>query len=374
MEAFGQLAGGVAHDFNNVLTVIQGSAAALHDPGLSDAERVALADEILQASDRAARLTRQLLLFSRRKPAQLRALDLNAVVADTADMLRRLIGEHLTLETRFAAGGAPVHADLGMMEQVLMNLVVNARDAMPQGGHVAIETRASAPAPGAPAGTVCLTVRDDGKGIAPEHLPHVFEPFFTTKEVGKGTGLGLATVFGIVQQHGGTIALDSRLGEGTTVEIVLPRLGCVAARSAGQGPERTAAPARGRGELVLLVEDDAGVRSLARRVLEREGYRVAEASSAAGALEIWAVRRDEIALVLTDVVMPGGMTGRELAERMRAERPALPVVYSSGYTEDVLGDVSALRGAPWTLDKPYDPVALVRVIRASLDEARGGRA
>jgi two-component system NtrC family sensor kinase len=368
MEAFGQLAGGVAHDFNNVLTVIQGNAAALNDPSISAVERLALADEILQAADRAARLTRQLLLFSRKKPAQLRPLDLNAVVADTADMLRRLIGEHISLETRFAPGGAPVRADLGMMEQVLMNLVVNARDAMPEGGRVVIETGAVAAADGP---RVRLAVRDNGRGIAPEHLPHVFEPFFTTKDVGKGTGLGLATVFGIVQQHGGTIDLESRVGEGTTVEVLLARSD---EGAAAPSPREAPMPRAERGsESLLVVEDDASVRALVRRVLEREGYRVLEAASAIAALELWAARRDEIALVLTDMVMPGGMGGREMGARMLAERPDLPIIYSSGYTEDVVGDVSTLRGNARMLDKPYEPGALVRTVRASLDRARAGR-
>ena len=372
MEAFGQLAGGVAHDFNNVLTVIQGNAVALNDPEVCDADRTALAHEILEASDRAARLTRQLLLFSRKKPAQLRDLDLNGVVADTAGMLRRLIGEHITLETRFAPGGAPVRGDLGMMEQILMNLVVNARDAMPQGGHLVVETAVvEGPSPGAAEGArVRLVVRDTGEGIAPAHLPHVFEPFFTTKDVGKGTGLGLATVFGIVQQHGGTLALTSQVGEGTTVEILLPRLAVALAPGA---PAVVAGPARGGGEAVLLVEDDAAVRALAHRVLAHEGYRVIDAPSAVAALELWAARRDEIALVLTDMVMPGGVSGREMGERMRADRPDLRIVYSSGYTEDVLGDLTSLRGAARMLDKPYDPAALVRVVRACLDEPVPGR-
>ena len=368
MEAFGQLAGGVAHDFNNLLTVIQGNAAALNDPALSAGDRLSLADEILQAADRAARLTRQLLLFSRKKPAQLRALDLNAVVADTAEMLRRLIGEHISLETRFAAGGAPVRADLGMMEQVLMNLVVNARDAMPQGGRVVVET-GTVDGPAGP--RVRLAVRDTGHGIAPDHLPHVFEPFFTTKDVGRGTGLGLATVFGIVQQHGGTIDLASRVGVGTTVEVLLPRIASAPAQAA---PEPAGVPAGGGGgETLLLVEDDASVRALARRVLEREGYRVLEASSAVAALEVWAARRAEIALVLTDMVMPGGIGGREMGERMLADRPDLPIVYSSGYTEDVLGDLSTLRGNARMLDKPYEPVALVRAVRGCLERARARR-
>jgi CheY-like chemotaxis protein len=199
----------------------------------------------------------------------------------------------------------------------------------------------------------------------------VFEPFFTTKDVGRGTGLGLATVFGIVQQHGGTIDLVSRVGVGTTVEVLLPRIASAPVQAA---PEPAGAPAGGGGgETLLLVEDDASVRALARRVLEREGYQVLEASSAVAALEVWTARRAEIALVLTDMVMPGGMGGREMGERMLADRPDLPIVYSSGYTDDVLGDVSTLRGNARMLDKPYEPVALVRAVRGCLERARARR-
>jgi CheY-like chemotaxis protein len=282
-------------------------------------------------------------------------------------MLRRLIGEHITLATRFAPDGAPVRADLGMMEQVLMNLVVNARDAMPLGGAIEVETSLVARPEGP---RVRLVVRDDGRGIAPEHLPHVFEPFFTTKDVGKGTGLGLATVFGIVQQHGGSIDLTSRVGAGTAVEVLLPAIsGLPVAVAAGVDP----APVRGGGETVLLVEDDVSVRALARRILEREGYRVLEAPSGVAALEVWAARRGEIALVLTDMVMPGGMGGRELGERIQAERPDLPIVYASGYNEDMLGDVSTLRGTARMLDKPYDALHLARAVRTCLDEASARR-
>jgi len=363
MEAFGQLAGGVAHDFNNLLTVIQGNAALLQG-GAAGADGQACLDQIGEAAERAARLTRQLLLFSRRQVAQLRDLDLNEVVSDMAKMLHRLIGEHIQLEARFAPGSAPVHADLSMMEQVLMNLAVNARDAMPQGGRLVLETAlVEGGAQRRPGRWVRLSVTDTGQGIAAEHLPQIFEPFFTTKEVGKGTGLGLATVYGIVEQHGGWIEVQSRLGEGTTFQVFLPRLARAAA--AATPAARDAVP--GGTETVLLVEDDAGVRALARTALRRSGYQVLDAASGPRALEVWAQHREEIALLLTDLILPGGMNGRELAERLQSDRPDLQVIYSTGYTDDMLGEVSALRGSPHVLEKPYDPRELVRRIRACLD-------
>jgi PAS domain S-box-containing protein len=373
MEAFGQLAGGVAHDFNNLLTAIQCNATQLQDYALSGADRASCVEQVLEAVDRAKRLTRQMLLFSRRQPAQLRDLDLNAVVSDMVRMLRQLIGEHIRVEVHLAPGGAPVHSDQGMMEQVLLNLVVNARDAMPRGGEVVIQTRVDehageGPRRGLPPGRyVQLSVADNGRGIDPEHLPRIFEPFFTTKEVGKGTGLGLATVFGIVEQHGGWTDVESRLGVGTTFRVFLPAV-------SGYAPTKSAPAASlgtGGTETVLLVEDDAAVRSVARRLLERAGYRVHEAETASAALEVWARHREEIDLVFTDLVMPGGMNGRELVERLRAARPGLRVIYSSGYTDAAQGEGSASRGETCTLEKPYDATELLRAVRACLDGGRG---
>ncbi|MBI5068207.1 MAG: PAS domain S-box protein [Deltaproteobacteria bacterium] len=366
MEAFGQLAGGVAHDFNNLLTVIQGNASLLREGAAAEQERQACLAQIAEAAERASRLTRQLLLFSRRQAAQLRDLDLNEVVAEMAKMLRRLIGEHIHLEARLAPTGAPVHADLSMMEQVLMNLAVNARDAMPQGGRLTLETSLVEGGQGSahPGSWVRLSVSDTGQGIAPEHLAQVFEPFFTTKEVGKGTGLGLATVYGIAEQHGGFVEVRSQPGEGATFEVHLPRLPHPALTAASLAPE-----VRGGDEVVLLVEDDPGVRRLACNVLRRLGYRVLQAANGIEALEVWARHGPEVALLLTDMVMPGGITGRELAERLHAERPALKVIYSTGYTDDMLGQASALLGTPHVLEKPYGPGELGRRVRACLDEA-----
>jgi PAS domain S-box-containing protein len=373
MEAFGQLAGGVAHDFNNLLTVIQGNAAQLQDYSLPAADRASCVEQILEAANRATRLTRQMLLFGRRQPPQLRDLDLNVIVSDMARMLRRLIGEHIRVEVHFSPGAAPIHADQGMMEQVLMNLAVNARDAMPRSGELVIQTQVvehtgQGTHRGLPPGRyVCLSVADNGRGIDPEHLPRVFEPFFTTKEVGKGTGLGLATVFGIVEQHGGWTDVESRLGVGTTFRVFLPALSVFAAAKSAT----PAAPEAGGTETVLLVEDDAAVRSVAQRVLQRRGYRVHEADTAAAALKVWALHGEEIDLVLTDMVMPGGMNGRDLVERLRAEKPGLRVIYSSGYIDAALGEDCASRRGPSTLRKPYEPAELLRTVRACLDGGRG---
>jgi two-component system NtrC family sensor kinase len=372
MEAIGRLAGGVAHDFNNLLTVIQGSAAALDEPGVEPQERDELLGQIAEAADRAARLTRQLLAFSRRQAVKLADLDLNAVVLNMTRMLQRLIGEHITLTAQYAAGGAPVHADAGMMEQVLMNLAVNARDAMPRGGVLAIRTEAvrldaqAAVHPRARQGLfVRLSVADTGSGIAPEHLPHLFEPFFTTKDVGKGTGLGLAAVFGIVEQHGGWIEVQSDPGSGSRFDVYLPHLDKAVVTS---GKRRSAGEERGGDENILLVEDELSLQHLVQRVLERRGYRVYVAGSAAEALELWAAYRDRIDLLFTDVVMPGGMGGRELAQRLQAEKRTLKVVFTSGYADEVRGGASAVRGAAAFLEKPFEPKDVLRKVRACLDE------
>jgi PAS domain S-box-containing protein len=372
MEAIGRLAGGVAHDFNNLLTVIQGSAAALGATGLEPAEQVEILRQITEAADRAARLTRQLLAFSRRQAVKLADLDLNAVVLNMTRMLQRLIGEHISLTAQYAAGGAPIHADAGMMEQVLMNLAVNARDAMPRGGALAIRTEAvqldeqAAVHPRARQGRfVRLSVADTGSGIAPENMPHLFEPFFTTKDVGKGTGLGLAAVFGIVEQHGGWIEVQSEPGAGSRFDVYLPHLGKAIASTAER---RSAGEERGGDETILLVEDEPSLQRLVQRVLERRGYRVHVAGSAAEALELWALHRDRIDLLLTDVVMPGGTGGRELAQRLHAEKRTLKVVFTSGYTDEVPGEASGLRGRAAFLEKPFEPKDVLRKVRACLDE------
>ena len=371
MEAVGQLAGGIAHDFNNLLTAILGSTQLLLQatpPGDVRREDV---EEIRNAGLRAAELTRQLLAFSRRQVLAPKVLELNAVVANMDKMLRRLIGDDVELATALHAEAGAVNADPGQLEQVLLNLVVNARDAMPGGGRVLIETtrlllrdelveRRHRLAPG---DYVCLAVTDSGLGMDEATQAHLFEPFFTTKEVGKGTGLGLATVYGIVKQSGGYIWVYSEPGRGTTVKVYLPRVPG-AAEPPLPAPEPPAL--RGGHETVLLVEDAAPVRTLARRSLEACGYQVIDAADGPKALELSARHSGEIAVLVTDVVMPG-MSGRELAERLAPTRPAMKVLYTSGYTDDAMVRQGVLNAGVAFLQKPFVPDSLARKVREVLD-------
>jgi two-component system cell cycle sensor histidine kinase/response regulator CckA len=371
MDAIGQLAGGVAHDFNNILTVIQGNAelALKSDQQLNQLTRDFLI-QITKASERAAKLTRQLLAFGRKSSVQLESLKLEEVIGNLTKMLDRIVGEDIRLECH-CSGQSYIRGDAGMMEQVLLNLVVNARDAMPQGGRVTItaqsvtigEKTTQAHAEARSGEFVCLSVRDNGTGIAPENLSRIFEPFFTTKEVGKGTGLGLATVYGIVKQHQGWINVQSQLGEGTVFEIFLP---AVQGARNGATVSDTEAMVRGGTERILLVEDDEAVRSMTRQTLESFGYQVMEAVSGLEALQI----RSEYDLLLTDMVMPGGVTGRELAERLRTQIPGLKVIFSSGYSSNVTGTDTNFFQRPGTyfLQKPYHVDALIYTVRKCLDE------
>ena len=372
MEAFGQLASGIAHDFNNILTVIKGNAALLQNGGLSEAQQSCSIVEISAAADRAASLTRHLLTFSRRRLAQPQDVDLNGIVANIGAMLQRLIGEHIVLETHYARNGASVRADPGMMEQVLVNLAINARDAMPKGGWLVLQTarvlvkktEAQSQANAKPGEYVRLSVRDTGTGIAPEHMPHIFEPFFTTKELGKGTGLGLATVFGIVEQHRGWIEVKSQVNTGTTFHLYFPRAEKATAWSA-QVPE-VLAVFEGR-ETILLVEDEKAVRELMRNLLQHHGYQVYTAASGAEALEIFRRHRTAIDLVVTDMVMPGGVSGRALADELRSKKPELRIIYCSGYTDDVLGQDSPLRQSAHFLEKPFQLDKFLRKVRDCLN-------
>jgi len=370
MDAFGQLAGGVAHDFNNLLTVILGSVSALSHAQYSKEQLTEALGEVELAASRAAELTRQLLMFSRRQAPRMRDVELNHLVGNMTKMLHRLIGEHITLQARYAPGAVRVSADPGMLEQVILNLAVNARDAMPGGGMLTVETAFSELAEDrlcgyfrVPAGSyVRLSVEDTGCGVPPSDLPRIFEPFFTTKDIGRGTGLGLATVFGIVQQHQAHIELESTVGKGTTFRIYLPMLHHPS-KEAGEAERLSSV--RGGHESILLVEDEELVRGLARRILEGQGYRVVQAVSAVHALRVWAEKRDSIALVLTDVVMPEGMSGLELAEKLLVDRPELKVIFSSGYSDKAPG---AAGERPF-LAKPYGAAELLRIVRSTLDEA-----
>ena len=360
MDAIGQLSGGVAHDFNNLLTVIQCNAMLIGTE--DDGENKQRADDIMQASERAASLTRQLLLVSRKQVMQPTTLDLNEVVRNMTRMLERVLGEHIHLHATYATNLPQFRADAGMLEQVLLNLVVNARDAMPRGGKLTVATEMRV-IDGRRC--VCLRVQDTGTGIAPDVLPRVFEPFFTTKELGKGTGLGLATVYGIVQQHNGWIDIDSVLGEGSTFEVWLP---VTDGQRASPGPEAAPTARSFAGtETILVVEDESTLRALIVKMLVRHGYTVMQAPSGVAALEVWRAHRAEIDLVLTDLMMPEGMTGRELAARLREDDPALKVMYSSGYSTELSGPGEPLVEGVNFLQKPYEPNKLVKTIREFLD-------
>jgi hypothetical protein len=343
MEAIGQLAGGVAHDFNNILTVIHGHAELLLIEGRLSQGALHSARQISQAAERGAALTRQLLAFSRRQVMQPRLLEINEVVGNMTKMLSRIVGEDIALQLHYCPEPATVRADAGMIEQVLLNLVVNARDAMAQGGRVVIKVTVAQVdsahvdqhPEGRPGRFICLSVADTGRGIAPDNIPRIFEPFFTTKEVGKGTGLGLSTVYGIVNQHRGWVEVESQPGKGALFSVFLPWCDAVQAGTL-QGPSAKSLP-RGGSETILVVEDEAPLRDLVCRYLARCGYRIFQAETGAKALEVWAVRSREIDLVLTDLVMPDHMNGRQLAERLQADRPDVKILFTSGYSAEVVG-------------------------------------
>jgi PAS domain S-box-containing protein len=374
MEAVGQLAGGVAHDFNNLALVISGHADLLLER-LDDGRARESAREIRRAADQASELTRQLLAFSRRQVLRPVELDVSEVVADLVPMLSRLIGEDIRLSTRLATGTGAVQADPAQLRQVVMNLVLNARDAMPGGGRLSIETSAreldehftEAKLELAPGGYVVLAVSDTGQGMDEATRERIFEPFFTTKEAGKGTGLGLSTVYGIVKQTGGSIWVYSEPGRGTTFKVYLPRHGALAAAADHAQPGETVPAAAAT---LLLVEDHEQVRTLVHMVLEKLGHTVLAAASGGEALAAASAREGPIDMVITDLVMPG-MDGKELVERLRELRPGIRALFTSGYAQGVV-EGHALSEGDAFLPKPYDQSELAAAVEAVLAEPASG--
>jgi len=372
MEAVGRLAGGVAHDFNNLLTIIKGYVElALNRVGAQPELRANI-QQIADAAERAVTLVRQLLAFSRKQVLKPKVLDLNSIVLNMDKMVRRLMSEAIEMRTRVEKNLGAVRADPGQIEQVILNLIVNARDAMPDGGKLWIETGnvelgsavAQDQGPIKPGPYVMLGITDTGVGISAETLPHIFEPFYTTKESGRGTGLGLSTVYGIVKQSGGHISVNSELGKGTTFKVYLPRVQDSAA-SAQKTEWKETATGKGK-ETILLVEDEPAVRELARLVLSEHGYTVIEAQNSEDAVRLAGRRGSEIHLLLTDVVMPG-MSGHDLAKHLTALHPNLRVLYMSGYTYNVMGDNGTLEEGLSLLQKPFTPPALAQRVREALD-------
>jgi PAS domain S-box-containing protein len=372
LESVGQLAAGVAHDFNNILTVIQGYADCLIARSSSDASTGKALKQISDAARRAAALTRQLLMFSRKQVIQPKVLDLNVVLQNLVNMLPRLLGDDIVLEFDYASSLPQLEADTGMLEQIVMNLAVNSRDAMPKGGklfvgtsRVEIDEDYVSQHPESRAGTfVCLTVTDTGCGMDRQTLDRVFEPFFSTKEVGKGTGLGLATVYGIVKQHRGWIEVSSQVGCGTTFKIYFLAVAWESGTTAESSTVHRAV--RGGKETILLVEDEPVLRELVREVLSQYEYRVIEAASGVEALKAWDGHDGQIDLLLTDMVMPEGMTGSEVAAQLRKRKPELKVIFTSGYSAEVMGkDISQSDIA--FLSKPYLPSQLAQLVRQCLD-------
>jgi PAS domain S-box-containing protein len=372
MEAVGQLAGGVAHDFNNILTVIKGHASLLLAEKNSNADVMDALGEINAAADRAANLTRQLLAFSRRQLLQVRQLDINEAIMNLARMLNRLLGEQIAIEFNYGACLPAIKADAGMIDQVIINLAVNARDAMSNGGRLFLKTelvlvdsmQAQRHPDAYPGRFISVSVSDEGCGMDQATQHRLFEPFFTTKELGKGTGLGLATIYGIVKQHQGWIEVFSEVNKGTTFKVFLPALEEAVARTVKSAP--MAAPSGGH-ETVLVVEDESAVRILATRCLKQAGYKILEAGDGVQALDVWSEHKDRIQLLLTDMVMPEGMTGRELARQCLAVKPSLKVIYSSGYSVEVVSGEFKLADGVNFLPKPYAPSRLLKVVRDCLD-------
>jgi len=374
MEVIGRMAAGIAHEFNNVLTVIQGDVGLLQIPNASSVDRGALLDQIMQASKRAAAFTRQLLAFSRKQVLQPHLLNLSTVVQNTRKMLGRLLGEKFEIQLACPNDLPSVLADEGGVEQILINLALNARDAMPDGGVIEIHTSvivldaaaASLNPEARPGRFVRLSVGDHGCGMNSQVMARIFDPFFTTKDVGKGTGLGLSTIHGIVKQHEGWIEVASEVGKGSTFSIFLSACDAtpvttVTANSQAPTPEP------GNGETILVVEDEMAVRELACATLQKRGYQVLKAANGPQAVEVWENHSSRVSLLLTDLVMPSGMNGSELAQILQSRNPRIKVIYTSGYSPEILRKDSGLKQGVNFLPKPYDPQTLLKAVRTCLD-------
>ena len=378
LEAVGQLAGGVAHDFNNILMIIEGFASMIAmETGLSADGREAV-HEIISASARATKLTAQLLAFGRKQVTQPEAVDLNERIHSLNSLMEKAVGEGVQLVLDLNAASAIARVDASMLDQIVMNLVINARDAMPRGGELRIATFASAVGPEGgdrgglePGAYVGFSVSDTGVGIAPEVLSRIFEPFFTTKGPGKGTGLGLATVYGIVSQHRGAVYVQSVPNEGARFEIWLPASAAAARKKRGAPQSTTMARTLPKGAVILLVEDDPRVRTLTRKVLERDGHQVFEAAHGPEALRVWWAQGGRIDLLLTDMVMPAGMSGTELASQLRKQRPDLPVLFMSGYSPEVAGHELPESDRRCLIQKPASPRAIGEAVQRALAQPAG---
>ena len=378
MESVGQLAAGVAHDFNNMLTIIQGHTSSLLAKSRLPAGVADSIQAVYFAAERAAGLTRQLLMFSRKNVMQLHPIDLQQIVRDMTRMLKRILGETITLEFQPVAESSFVRGDSGMLEQVIMNLSVNARDAMTNGGRltISIETLDLDPTflethpQSRPGSFVRLRVADTGIGMTTETMTHIFEPFFTTKDIGQGTGLGLATVYGIVKQHEGWVDVSSEPGKGSTFDVYLPAAPAISATLPDKAVNGHVA---GGSETILIVEDEPILRDMARDILEECGYHILEAASGKDALDVWNRQPDGIVLLLTDMVMPEGMSGVDLATQLLADQPRLKVVFTSGYTANEVNQELLARTRASFLSKPYTHAELAQTVRNCLDKKPGAK-
>jgi signal transduction histidine kinase/FixJ family two-component response regulator len=377
MELVGQLAAGVAHDINNILTIIQGHTGLLLHAATADSHTMKSLKQIAAASDRAAGFVRHLLMFSRKQVVQTKMLDLNGVLQNLQSMLPQMLGEQITLKLCCQPDLPKVAADASMTEQIVMNLAVNARDAMPRGGTLQVETSAveipvalARQNPDAhPGNFICLCVRDTGCGMERRVLQRIFEPFFTTKEVGKGTGLGLSTVYGIVRQHHGWIEVESEVGVGSVFKVFLPASEAQSGDSPVKGAANTETAPHGR-ETILLVEDEVGLLKVLTRVLQRYHYRVLAATSGPEALRVWDEHEGQVDLLLTDMIMPGQMTGDDLVIELKKRKPELKVIITSGYSAELVGHDFSDTVACF-LPKPYQSHMVAQLIRNTLDGQTG---